>query len=91
MEIITQREFRNNSAAVMTAVEHGQTFVITRNGIEVAEVRPRNRRRKLTSAELVERHRRLPKVDYAEMRAEAEEFFGDDRLGDDDPWERTGA
>lgn len=91
METITQREFRNNSAAVMTAVEHGQTFVITRNGIEVAEVRPRNRRRKLTSAELVERHRRLPKVDYAEMRAEAEEFFGDDRLGDDDPWERTGA
>lgn len=91
METITQREFRNNSAAIMTAVEEGKSFVITRNGVEVAEVRPRNRRRKLTSAELIERHRRLPQIDYAEMRAEADAFFGEDRLGDDDPWERAGA
>jgi prevent-host-death family protein len=88
METITQRELRNNSAAIMDAVEHGQTFVITRNGVEVAEVRPRNRRRKLTTAELVEKLRRVPKLDYAEMRAEADEFFGENRLGDNDPWER---
>ncbi|MFG3341753.1 type II toxin-antitoxin system Phd/YefM family antitoxin [Glycomyces sp. NPDC048151] len=91
METITQREFRNNSAAIMDAVEHGRSFIITRNGVEVAEVRPRSRRHKLTSAELIERHRRLPSIDYAEMRAEADEFFGEDRLGDDDPWERAGA
>ncbi|SDD97592.1 type II toxin-antitoxin system Phd/YefM family antitoxin [Glycomyces harbinensis] len=88
METITQRELRNNSAAIMDAVEHGQTFVITRNGVEVAEVRPRNRRRKLTTAELVEKLRRVPKLDYAEMRTEADEFFGENRLGDNDPWER---
>ncbi|WP_100445255.1 type II toxin-antitoxin system Phd/YefM family antitoxin [Glycomyces xiaoerkulensis] len=91
METITQREFRNNSAAVMTAVENGETYVITRNGIEVAEVRPRSRRRKVSSAELMERHRRLPPVDYAEMRREADEFFGENRVGDDDPWERADA
>jgi hypothetical protein len=38
----------------------------------------------------VARHRKLPRVDYARMRQEAEEFFGtEDRVGDDDPWERS--
>lgn len=88
-KLITQREFRNNSAAVMDAVEAGETYHITRNGVEVAELRPIPRRRRLTAEELVARHRRLPKVDYAEMRREADEFFGtEDRVGDDDPWER---
>ncbi|MGH3910811.1 MAG: type II toxin-antitoxin system Phd/YefM family antitoxin, partial [Pseudonocardiaceae bacterium] len=40
MKTITQREFRNNSAAVMDAVEAGETYHITRNGTEVAELRP---------------------------------------------------
>jgi prevent-host-death family protein len=88
MKVITQREFRNNSAAVMDAVEAGETYHVTRNGVEVAEVRPLSRRRRLTAEELVERHRRLPRVDYARMRREADEFFGtDDRVGDDDGWE----
>jgi antitoxin (DNA-binding transcriptional repressor) of toxin-antitoxin stability system len=73
----------------MDAVENGQSFIITRNGVEVAEVRPVNRRHKLTSAELIERHKRLPSIDYAKMRAEADEFFGEDRVDDYDPWERA--
>jgi prevent-host-death family protein len=88
MKVITQREFRNNSAAVMDSVEAGETYHVTRNGVEVAELRPLSRRRRLTSEELVERHRRLPRVDAAQMRREADDFFGADRIGDDDPWER---
>ncbi|WP_405582831.1 type II toxin-antitoxin system Phd/YefM family antitoxin [Streptomyces sp. NBC_01190] len=89
MKTITQREFRNNSAAVMDAVEAGETYHITRNGTEVAELRPLARRRRLSAEELVERHRRLPRVDSAQMRQEADEFFGtDDRVGEDDPWAR---
>jgi prevent-host-death family protein len=88
VKVITQREFRNNSAAVMDAVEAGETYHVTRNGVEVAEVRPLSRRRRLTAEELVERHRRLPRVDYARMRREADEFFDtEDRVGDDDGWE----
>jgi prevent-host-death family protein len=84
MKVITQREFRNNSAATMDAVEAGETIHITRNGIEVAELRPLARRRRLGSAELVALHRTLPRVDYAVMRGEADEFFGsDDRVGDE--------
>lgn len=90
MKVISQRELRNNSAAVMDAVEAGETFIVTRNGVEIAEVRPVPRRRRLTTDELIERWRRLPRVDYAAMRAEADEFFGtEDRVGDDDPWERA--
>jgi prevent-host-death family protein len=89
MRVISQREFRNNSAAVMDAVEAGETYHVTRNGVEIAELRPLSRRRRLTAEELVERHRRLPRVDRALMRQEADEFFGtEDRIGDDDPWER---
>ncbi|RDI47199.1 type II toxin-antitoxin system Phd/YefM family antitoxin [Nocardia mexicana] len=88
MKVISQREFRNNSSGVMDAVEAGETFRVTRNGIEIAEVRPISRKRRLTAEELVERHRRLPRVDYVRMRQEADEFFGtEDRVGDDDPWE----
>jgi prevent-host-death family protein len=89
MKIITQREFRNHSAAVMDSVEAGETYHITRNGTEVAELRPLVRRRRMSAEELVVRHRRLPRVDPVRMRREADEFFGgDDRVGEDDPWER---
>ncbi|MCC9308583.1 type II toxin-antitoxin system Phd/YefM family antitoxin [Kitasatospora sp. RB6PN24] len=90
MKTITQREFRNHSAAVMDAVEAGETYHITRNGIEVAELRPLGRRRRLSAEELVAKAKRLPRVDHAGMRREADEFFGTaDRFGDgDDPWER---
>jgi prevent-host-death family protein len=84
MKVITQREFRNNSAAVMDAVEAGEVYHVTRNGLEVAELRPISRRRRLTAEELVEQHRKLPRVDYVAMRQEADEFFGtEDRIGDD--------
>ncbi|WP_071812660.1 type II toxin-antitoxin system Phd/YefM family antitoxin [Lentzea guizhouensis] len=90
MKVISQREFRNHSAAVMDAVEAGETYHVTRNGVEVAELRPLPRRRRLTAEELVERHRTLPRVDHARMRQEADEFFGDeDRVGDSDPWEHS--
>ncbi|MWA11818.1 type II toxin-antitoxin system Phd/YefM family antitoxin [Streptomyces sp. BA2] len=87
---ITQRELRNNSAAVMDAVEAGETYHITRNGVEVAELRPVVRRRDLTAEELVKRARRLPHVDHEQMRRESDAFFGaEDRVGEDDPWERV--
>ena len=89
MKVISQREFRNNSAAVMDAVEAGAVYHVTRNGVEIAEVRPVTRRRRLTAEELVERHRRLPRVDRDRMRDEADELFGtEDRVDDDTSAER---
>jgi prevent-host-death family protein len=89
MKTISQRDFRNRSAAVMDAVEAGETYHITRNGVEVAELRPVARRRRRTAEELVARHRRLPRLDHHEMRREADEYFGGaDRIGDEEPWDR---
>ena len=89
MKVISQRDFRNNFAAIMDAVEAGETYHVTRNGVEVAELRPLPRRRRLTAEELVDRHRQLPPVDHARLRREADEFFGgEDRLGDVDPLDR---
>lgn len=39
-KIIAQRELRNENAKVIEAVTTGETFVITRNGEPVAELRP---------------------------------------------------
>jgi prevent-host-death family protein len=85
MEVITQREFRNNSAAVMDAVEAGEIYHVTRNGVAVAELRPLSRRRRLSAEELVGRHQKLPRVDHTRMRDEADELLGDDRVDDDYP------
>jgi antitoxin (DNA-binding transcriptional repressor) of toxin-antitoxin stability system len=43
VKTITQREFRTNSAAVMDAVEGGETCHTTHNGVEVAELGPLRR------------------------------------------------
>ncbi|MEV4286903.1 hypothetical protein AB0K40_15475 [Nonomuraea bangladeshensis] len=43
--------------------------------------------RRLSAEELVAKHRRLPHVDHAELRREADEVFGDDRVYDD-RWDR---
>jgi prevent-host-death family protein len=37
---IPQRELRNDNARVIEAVAAGETFVVTRNGVPVAELRP---------------------------------------------------
>lgn len=88
MKVITQREFRNSSAAVMDSVEAGEVFRVTRNGVEVAELRSVRRLRRVSAEELVERHRRLPRLDHQTMRHDSDDFFGsEDRISPDAPSE----
>lgn len=49
---ITQRELRNQSGEIMRALDRGESFVVTRNGVPVGELRPL-RRRTLVAAEAV--------------------------------------
>jgi antitoxin (DNA-binding transcriptional repressor) of toxin-antitoxin stability system len=37
---ITQRELRNNSGAIMRGLDNGETYIVTRNGVPVGELRP---------------------------------------------------
>lgn len=85
VDVINQREFRNNSAAIMDGVEAGKTYHVTRNGVEIAELRPIPRHRRPTAEELCAKHRKLPAVDAVWLREEADEFFGsEDRLDDEE-------
>jgi antitoxin (DNA-binding transcriptional repressor) of toxin-antitoxin stability system len=54
-KIIAQRVLRNDNAKVIDAVAAGETFVVTRNGVAVAELRPiqRPRRKFVAREELV--------------------------------------
>ncbi len=38
--IISQRELRNDSAAVLREVQSGRRLTVTRNGVPIAELRP---------------------------------------------------
>ncbi|MPZ18712.1 MAG: PhdYeFM domain-containing protein [Luteitalea sp.] len=78
MRTISQRELRNGSAAVMDAVEAGETFRVTRNGVEVAELRPLPAEVFTLVTQLKRALAGLPTGSYLKMRAEADAFFRDD-------------
>jgi prevent-host-death family protein len=80
--VITQRELRNESAAVMDAVEAGETIVVTRNGNPVAELRPVRRRRFAAIADVAHALHGLPPVNLDAMRAETDRLFGSDTIDD---------
>jgi prevent-host-death family protein len=67
MESISVRELRNNGGAVLDRVARGEALVVTRDGTEVAELRPRTRRSP-SAADLIARRRHLPKVDPDGLR-----------------------
>lgn len=81
---ISQAELRNSSAQVMDELEAGQDFIITRNGRAVGELRPIRQGRDLTAEQVVRAFARFGPGDSAkQMRAEADELFGEDRIGND--------
>ena len=67
MATVTVRELRNNGGEVIDRVLGGDTVVVTRDGHEVAELRPL-RRRPLDAATLLGRWRSLPVVDPGRFR-----------------------
>jgi prevent-host-death family protein len=68
--IITQRELRNDSAAVLRDVQAGQTIIVTRNGTPVAELRPVPPRRFVPRAVIADSAPRAPRIDAARLRAD---------------------
>lgn len=70
---IAQRELRNNNAQVVDAVAQGETFVVTRNGVPVAELRPfrpATRRRFLMRAEVAAFAAVPVRIDRHQFRAD---------------------
>lgn len=70
---VSQRELRNDAAAVLRDVQGGQTVVVTRNGSPVAELRPLPPRRFVPRAVIADAARSAPRVDAARFRADIDE------------------
>lgn len=68
--VISQRELRNDSGAVLRDVQAGQTIVVTRNGVPVAELRPVSPRRFVSRALIAEAAGWAPQIDSARFRAD---------------------
>lgn len=68
--IVTQRELRNQSAAVLREVEAGRTIIVSRNGTPVAELRPIRPRRFVPRDTLAEAAARAPRIDADRFRAD---------------------
>ena len=69
---ITQRELRNDSAAVLREVQAGETLVVTRNGVPVAELRPIQPRRWVPRAIMAKAATCAPRIDAERFRADVD-------------------
>jgi len=68
--IITQRELRNQSSAVLREVQGGHTVIVSRNGVPVAELRPIQPHRFVSRAIVAEAAARAPRIDAGRFRAD---------------------
>jgi prevent-host-death family protein len=68
--VVTQRELRNQSAAVLREVEAGHTIIVSRNGTPVAELRPLRPHRFVPRATLEKAVARAPRIDAERFRAD---------------------
>lgn len=68
---ITQRDLRNRSKEIMDAVQHGQAFMVTRDGHQIAELIPLRRRRQFVPrAEFAAMSRNAPTISLDAFRAD---------------------
>jgi antitoxin (DNA-binding transcriptional repressor) of toxin-antitoxin stability system len=68
---ITQRDLRTRSREIMDAIEHGQSFTVTRDGHRIGELIPlRQRRRFVFRQDFVAMSRNAPAVDLDAFRAD---------------------
>jgi prevent-host-death family protein len=74
MDSVTVRELRNHGGEVLDRVARGESLVVTRDGAEVAELRPRTRRSP-SPADLIGRRRHLPSVDPDVLRRDLDSLL----------------
>lgn len=77
---ISQRELRNDSGAIMRAVERGESFTITRNGTPVGRLIPLRRRVFVPREEVMAAFATAPVLDAEKFRADV------DAIADQDPF-----
>lgn len=77
MSEVTIRELRNRGGDVQDRVSRGEILTVTRDGRPVAELRPLMRQ-PAAVAVLLERWRRLPRVDPERLRSDIDAIMEPD-------------
>jgi prevent-host-death family protein len=75
---ITQRELRNESGAIMRAVESGESFTVTRNGTPIGQLIPLQRRVFVGRDEALAAFAGAPVVDADQFRADLDSAIDQD-------------
>lgn len=76
--VITQRELRNDSGRIMRGLERGESYVVTRNGTPVGELRPIRRRYFVETSELIEAFRGARALDWERFREDVDSILDQD-------------
>ena len=69
---ITQRELRNESGEIMRALDRGEAFVVTRNGVPVGELTPYRERQFVTADAVAAAFAGAPAIDRDRFRADVD-------------------
>jgi prevent-host-death family protein len=69
---ITQRELRNESGDIMRALDRGETFVVTRNGVPVGELTPLRQRRFVSADAVAAVYAGAPTIEAERFRADVD-------------------
>jgi antitoxin (DNA-binding transcriptional repressor) of toxin-antitoxin stability system len=75
---ITQRELRNASGEVMRALDAGESFIVTRNGVRVGELTPLRRRRFVDRAAVAQAFAGAPVIDAKRFRSDVDRLVSQD-------------
>lgn len=77
---LSQRELRNQSGEIMRALDEGEDFIVTRNGVPVGELRPIEKRKPtfISREALVAAFEGAPHVDYERFRADIDAHVDQD-------------
>jgi antitoxin (DNA-binding transcriptional repressor) of toxin-antitoxin stability system len=70
--MISQRELRNASGEIMRALDRGESFVITRNGVPVGELAPVRSRQFVPAGIAAAAFRGAPAVDPRRFRTDVD-------------------
>jgi prevent-host-death family protein len=80
---LTQRELRNASGEIMRALDRGESFVVTRNGVPVGQLTPLRQRQFVGAEAAVAAFCGAPAIEPERFRADV------DALLDQDPAPRA--
>ncbi|WP_084959418.1 type II toxin-antitoxin system prevent-host-death family antitoxin [Thermoactinospora rubra] len=85
---ISQWDLKHRAAEIMDAIEHGQAFVLTRNGRRIAVVTPISRRRTFVSRERMQAaFSGIGRIDDRKFAEDVRAAFADDT--DEDAYDRA--